>query len=435
MSSFVIGLLGIGLLFILFFLLRVPIGFSMGIAGFVGYAYLVNMGAGLSMLGMVPYSTAASYELSVIPLFVLMGYFAFYSGSSGEFYDAAYKWLGKLPGSLAMASTATAAAFSSICGSSPATAATVGAVALPEMKRYHYEPGFAAGAIAAGGTLGIMIPPSIILMIYGLLTEQSIGKLFVAGVVPGLLLALLYILTIYIVVKANPQKAPPAPGNFTIREKMISLKGTWTFLTLFLLVMVGIYTGIFTPTEAAAIGAFGAFLLAVVRKRLTLKDFGSALVDSLVMTGMIFAILIGAWLFGYFLSVTRIPMQLAGMVRGLPAAPIVIMCVVFLILLILGCFLDSMSVVILTTPIFFPVVVALGFDPIWFGVMIVLLVEMGLITPPVGANVFVIAGVAKDVPMYNIFRGIFPFLIADIVCAIMLIAFPKIALFLPMSMK
>jgi C4-dicarboxylate transporter DctM subunit len=433
MSSMIVGLLAIGLLFILF-LCRIPIGFSMAIAGFVGYAYLVNVNAALSLLGMVPCSTAASYELSVIPLFVLMGYFAFYSGSSGEFYDAAYKWLGKLPGSLAMASTATAAGFASICGSSPATAATVGAVALPEMKRYNYEPGFAAGSIAAGGTLGIMIPPSIIFIIYGLLTEQSIGKLFIAGIFPGLLLTALYMLTIYILVRRNPQTAPAAPSNFSFREKAIALKGTWTFLVLFLLVMVGIYTGIFTPTEAAAAGAFGAFIIAVVRKRLSRQNFVAAVVESVVITGMIFAILIGAWLFCYFLAITRIPMELAGLVAGLPVPNLVIMGAILLILLMLGCFMDSISVVILTMPIFFPVVVALGFNPIWFGVIVVLLVEMGLITPPVGPNVFIIAGVAKDVPMYSIFRGIAPFLIADIVCAVILVAFPKIALFLPMTM-
>lgn len=434
MTPLEIGLLGIGLLFVLFFILRVPIGFAMAIAGFVGYAYMVNLNGALSMLGMVPYSTAASYELSVIPLFILMGYFAFHSGSSGEFYDAAYKWFGRLPGSLAIASTVTAAAFASVCGSSPATAATIGAVALPEMKRYGYEPGFAAGSIAAGGTLGIMIPPSIILILYGILTEQSIGALFMAGIVPGLLLMVLYMATIYIIVKIDPGKAHHAPGNVSFRDKIRSLKGTWTFLVLFLLVMVGIYTGIVTPTEAAAIGAFGAFLLAVIRRRLSRRDFLVAIVETVVMTGMIFAILIGAWLFGYFLSVTRIPTELAGMVGRLEASPTLVICVILFVLMVLGTFLDSMSVVILTTPILFPVVVALGFDPIWFGVMIVLTVEMGLITPPVGGNVFVIAGVAKDVPMYSIFRGIFPFLIADIVCAVLLVALPQIATFLPMSM-
>jgi C4-dicarboxylate transporter DctM subunit len=433
MSPMIVGLLAIVLLFILF-LCRIPIGFSMAIAGFVGYAYLVNVPAAFSMLGRVPYSTAASYELSVIPLFVLMGYFAFYSGSSGEFYDAAYKWLGKLPGSLAMASTATAAGFASICGSSPATAATVGAVALPEMKKYSYEPGFSAGSIAAGGTLGIMIPPSIIFIIYGLLTEQSIGKLFIAGILPGLLLTALYMLTIYILVRRNPQIAPAAPSDFSFREKAIALKDTWTFLVLFLLVMVGIYTGIFTPTEAGAAGAFGAFIIAVARRRLSRQNFVAAVVESVVITGMIFAILIGAWLFCYFLAITRIPMELAGLVAGLPVPNLVIMGAILLILLILGCFMDSISVVILTMPIFFPLVVAMGFNPIWFGVVVVLLVEMGLITPPVGPNVFIIAGVAKDVPMYTIFRGIAPFLIADIVCAAILVAFPKITLFLPMTM-
>ena len=435
MSPLIVGLLGVVLLFVLLFLFRVPIGFSMAISGFVGYAYLVSLDGALSMLGMVPYSTAASYELSVIPLFVLMGYLAFHSGSSSEFYDAAYKWLGRFPGSLAMASTITAAAFASVCGSSAATAATIGAVALPEMKKYDYEPGFAAGSIAAGGTLGIMIPPSIILLIYGLLTEQSIGQLFMAGVVPGFLLILLYLLTIFFIVKLNPKKAPPAPGNFTLREKIRSLKGTWTFVALFLLVMVGIYTGLFTPTEAAAIGAAGALLLAVIRRRITARDFLTAVVSTIMMTGMIFAILIGAWLFGYFLSITGIPTQLAGIAGEYFASPTMVIIAVIIVLLILGCFLDSMSVVILTTPIFFPVIVATGFDPIWFGVIIVLTVEMGLITPPVGANVFVIAGTAKDVPIYAIFRGIMPFLFANVVCMILLVLLPQIATFLPMTMQ
>ncbi len=434
MSPLIIGLLGIGLLFILF-LCRIPIGFAMGIVGFVGFAYLVNVDSALSMLGIVPFSTAASYELSVIPLFVLMGYFVFYSGSSSELYDAAYKWLGKLPGSLAMASIVTAAGFSAICGSSPATAATVGTVALPEMKRHGYEPGLAAGAVAAGGTLGIMIPPSVILIIYGILTQQSISKLFIAGIFPGLLLTALFMLTIYILVQRNPKIAPPTPSSFSFREKVIALKSVWAFLALFLLVIVGIYTGIFTPTEAAAVGASGAFLLAVIRRRLSRQSFVAALVGSVVITGMIFAILIGAWLFSCFLSVTRIPMEVAGLVVGLPVPNLAIMGTLLLILLILGCFMDSMSVVILTMPIFFPMVVALGFDPIWFGIIVVLLVEMGLITPPVGPNVFIISGIAKDVPMYTIFRGIVPFLIACIVCAVILVAFPQIALFLPSLMK
>jgi C4-dicarboxylate transporter DctM subunit len=435
MSPLLIGLLGIALFLLLLFVFRVPIGFSMAIAGFVGYACKVNVDGALSLLGMVPYSTAASYELCVIPLFVLMGYFAFHSGTSAEFFDAAFKWLGKLPGSLAIAATATAAAFASVCGSSPATAATVGAVALPEMKRYNYEPGFAAGSIAAGGTLGIMIPPSIIFVIYGLLTEQSIGQLFVAGVLPGIVLMLLYMLTIYIVVKVDPSKVQSVSADFSFREKIVSLKGTWTFLTLFLVVMVGIYSGIFTPTEAAAIGAFGAFLLAAIRRRLTRKGFIGALVETVMMTGMIFGIFIGAWLFGYFLSVTRLPMELAGLVKGLQVSPSAVMAFIILILLILGCFLDAMSMVILTTPILFPIVTAIGFDPIWFGVMTVLTVEMGLITPPVGGNVFIIAGIARDVPLLTIFRGIVPFLIADLVLAVLLIIFPQMATFLPATMR
>ncbi len=432
MSPLLVGLIGIIVLLILF-ILRVPIGFSMGIVAFAGYAYLVNLKGALSLLGVIPYSTAASYELSVIPLFVLVGYFFLYSGSSRDFYDAAYKWIGKLPGSLAMASIATCAAFASICGSSPATAATVGAVAIPEMRRYNYNAALACGACAAGGTLGIMIPPSIIFIIYGILCEQSIGALFLAGIFPGLVLAGLYMLTIYIMARFTPHSAPPGP-SFSFKEKVASLKGVWSFMIVFLIIMVGIYGGFFTATEAAAIGCASAIVITAATRKLNWSGFLNALREGVKVTGMIYGILIGAFIFNNFMAVSKIPMELAGMVSGLQVPSMVIIILILIILMVLGCFMDSMTIVILTMPIFFPVVSELGFNPILFGVLVVLLVELGLMTPPVGGNVYIISGIVPDVPLFTIFRGVYPFIGAALVGAAILLAFPQIALFLPQTM-
>lgn len=422
------GYIGMGLLVTLIFL-GIPIGFVMGFIGFAGMSYLTSLSGGMGLLSNVPYATTSSYTFCVVPLFILMGSFAFYTGLSRDMYGTVNKWLGFLPGGLAMATIGGCAGFAAICGSSLATAATMGTVSLPEMRRYKYDMALATGCLAAGGSIGILIPPSVVLLIYGILTNLSISDLFIAGILPGLSQALFYLVTVYMICRRDPLKGPPGE-KFTFREKLVSLKDTWGILVLFLLVIGGLYLGVFTPTEAAAIGAFGAFILTIVKRKLTWTLLKNSLGDSGSTTAMIFMILIGAMLLGYFLAVTRVPFQLSDFVASLPVNRYVILCLIMVIYLILGCFMDSLSIVLLTVPIFFPVIQSLNFNPIWFGVLITRVSEMGLITPPVGMNVFVIRGVAKDVPMHTIFRGILPFLMADFVHLALLIALPQLSLIL-----
>jgi len=432
-SPIIAGVFGICLLIVLLFS-GMPISIVMALVGFLGMAYLIGVDPGLTSIGASPYNTASSYSLSVIPLFVLMGAFCFHSGLSRDLYHTVYRWLGYLPGGLAMATVGACAGFAAVSGSSVATVATMGTVALPEMQRYKYDSALATGCIAAGGSIGILIPPSVILVIYGILTEQSIGKLFLAGFIPGVLEALFYMITIYIICKRSPLAGPRGErSNFV--EKLVSLKGTWGVLVLFVLVIGGIYMGVFTPTEAAGVGAFGAFLFALSKRQLTWKRFTDSLLETGKTTAMALLILIGAVILGYFLAVTRLPFVLSDYVATLPVNRYIILGIIILVYLFLGAIMSAMAMIVLTVPIFFPVVVALGFDPIWFGIIIVRVVEMGQITPPVGINVFVMKGVAKTVPLYTIFRGIIPFLIADIFHVALLIAVPQIALFLPNLMK
>jgi len=390
----------------------------------------VGIGPALGLLKTVPYSTFASQSLSVIPLFILMGSFAFSAGISKDLYEAVYKWLGHFRGGLAMATVGACACFASISGSSMATAATMGTVALPEMEKYKYDPALATGAVAAGGSMGILIPPSVILIIYGIITEQSIGKLFLAGFVPGVMEALFYMIVIAILTRFNPDLGPRGPKTSS-REKLAALGRTWEVFVLFLVVIGGIYLGVFTPTEAAGIGAFGAFLFALFKKRLTWEIFKRSLSDTVKTSVMVFAIVLGAMLLGYFLTVTRIPFDLAGLVGNLPLNRYFILALILIVFLALGCVIDTMAIVLLTVPIFYPLIMQLGFNPIWFGILVVRTTEMGLITPPVGLNVFVIKGVAKDVPIGTIFRGIFPFLLADLCQVALLVAFPQITLLIP----
>jgi tripartite ATP-independent transporter DctM subunit len=433
MTPFTVGLLGIGVLFLLL-ASGIPVGFAMGLVGFLGFGYLTTVNASLSIMGIVPYSTCAAYDMSVLPLFILMGQFALHGRLTGNLYSAGHKWLGHLPGGLAMATIGASAGFAAISGSTVASSATMAEVALPEMKRYKYAPSLAAGCVAAGGGLGILIPPSGILIIYGILAEESIGKLFAAGVIPGVILSALHMLTIYILVKTNPRLAPATP-RASWREKIIALKDTWQVLLLFAVVMGGIWTGAFTVTEAAAIGAIGALFLALANRGLTWRNLGPSLKQTTQTTAMIFTIIIGAMLFGYFLSVTRLPMELADWIVGLGLSRYIVLTIIIVTFIVLGCVMDSLAMVLLTMPIFLPVVGSLGFNTIWFGVIVILVVEMGVITPPVGMNVYVISGVARDIPLEVIFRGIFPFLISDIVCTAILIVFPQIALFLPSLLK
>ena len=433
MSPFSVGLLGIGVLF-LFLASGIPVAFAMGLVGFLGFGYLTTVNASLSIMGIVPYSTSAAYDISVLPLFLLMGQFALHGRLTGNLFSAGHKWFGQLPGGLAIATIGASAGFAAISGSTVASSATMAEVALPEMKKYKYAPSLAAGCVAAGGGLGILIPPSGILIIYGILAEESIGKLFAAGIIPGLILAALHTLTIYIVVKVNPRLAPAVP-KASWKEKIIALKGTWHVLLLFGVVMGGIWTGVFTVTEAAAIGALGALFLALANRGINRRNLGVCLKHTAQTTAMIFAIIIGAMLFGYFLSVTRLPMELATWIVGLGLSRYIVLIIIVFTFLLLGCVMDSLAMVLLTMPIFLPVITALGFDIIWFGIMVILVVEMGVITPPVGMNVYVIAGIARDIPLEVIFKGIFPFLGSIIVCTAILIAFPQVALFLPALLK
>ena len=433
MSPLIIGLIGF-IVLLLLLILRMPIAVAMGVLGVVGMGYVAGWDAGLNLLRTVPYAAVSNYGFSVVPLFILMGNFCFHAGVSRDLYYTVYKWLGQFRGGLAMATVGACAGFAAVSGSSLATAATMGTVALPEMKKYKYDPALATGAITAGGTLGILIPPSVVLVVYGILTEVSIGKLFLAGFIPGVLEAAFYIVTIYIICKRSPLLGP-AGARTGLKEKVVALKDTWMILVLFLVVIGGIYMGVFSPTEAAGVGAFGALVLTLSRRRLSSQGFTSSLLETVKTTAMIFTILIGALLFGYFLAVTRIPFELASMASELAVNRYIILGAVVAVYIFLGCLMIPMAMIILTIPIVFPLIIALGFDPIWFGVITVRIFEIAQITPPVGMNVFIIKGVAKDIPMGTIYRGIVPFLVADICHLTLLVVFPQLALFLPSLMR
>lgn len=434
MNPVVVGI--IGLVLLLFFLaIRMPVGFTMALVGLSGFIFLVSPGGGLSMAARSTWDQFASYHFSVVPLFILMGQFSFFSGISSRLYKSAYNWLGHMRGGLAMATVGACAGFAAICGSSTATVATMGAVALPEMKKFKYDMGLATGSIAAGGSMGILIPPSVILIIYGIMTEQSIGKLFAAGIIPGLLEAFLYIVTISIVCKLNPSLGPRGPRT-PLKEKVAGLwGGTAETLTIFLLVIGGLFIGWFTPTEAAGVGAFAVMGLSIVLRRLNWKGFTDSIYATTNTTAMILIIILGAIIFNKFIAVTRVPFALADWVGGLNLPPLVIMAMIITVYMIGGCFMDSLGLILLTVPIFFPVAVKLGFDPIWFGIIITRISEIGVITPPVGINVYVMKGVAKDVEMVTIFRGIVPFLMADVVSVFLLLFVPQIVLFLPSMIR
>jgi len=434
MSPTIIGIAGL-IIMILMFFTEMPVAFVMGIVGFVGFSTLISPDAGLALLSRNVYETFSNYDLTTIPLFILMGQLGFNSGISKRLYDAAYKFLGSTRGGLAMATVTACTAFGAICGSSPATAATMATVGLPEMKRYNYDDALATGSVASGGGIGMIMPPSVVLIIYGILTEQSIGALFVAGIIPALLVCVLFIITIYIQCRINPELGP-AGENFSWAKKFKALLGLSETLIIFVTVIGGIFIGLFTPTEGAGIGAFAILVLSMVRGQITWAAFVKSLMETLRTSCMVLMLITGAVIFGKFLAVTRIPFEIAGWVSSLDMAPILIMAVIIGIYFIGGCFMDSLAFVTLTVPIFFPVVQALGFDPIWFGLIIVMVTEMGVITPPVGINVYVVYGVAKnvlkeEVPLEKIFKGIFPFLIAVIVGIVLMMIFPQIILVLP----
>lgn len=433
MTPTTIGLIGLAALVVLLFS-RMPVGFIMALVGFVGFAVIVSPDAALNLLAKDTFSTFASYSLTVIPLFVLMGQVAFHAGISSRLFDAAYKFMGHLPGGLAIATIGACAFFASICGSTNATAATMASATLPEMKRYNYKPELATGVVAAGGSLGVLIPPSVIFIVYGILTEQSIGKLFISGIIPGIILTMFFIAAVLIWVTLKPELGPKGP-RFSLREKIMSLSGVSETLIIFVLVMGGLFIGFFTPTEAGAMGAFFTIVIAMIRKQLTWKGFLQALSETTRITCMIMVIVAGATIFGHLLAVSRIPYDIAGWISGFDLPAWVVMSFIIFGYLVGGCFLDALALIMLTVPIFYPVVMNLGFDPIWFGVVIVLVTQMGVITPPVGVNVYVVSGVARDVPLHVIFKGCVPLLIAMVLLVFLLIPFPELATFLPSLVK
>ena len=433
MDPAVIGLICLGLFFVLVFF-GMPIGFSFAIAGFIGFIALRNLDQALKLLGLIPYSWASGFMLVVIPLFVLMGQFAYHSGISGDLYAAGYKWVGKKPGGLALATQLACTGFAACTGSSLASAATMGIVAIPEMKKYQYSPKLSTACVAAGGTLGILIPPSIIFIIYGLITETSIGRLFIAGIIPGVLLSLFFLVLIYLMCLRNPKLGPKGP-DFTWKEKLKSLWGVWGMLVLFVLVIGGIYFGIFTPTEAGAVGASGAMLITVIRRRLTWNNLITTLKGTVQTTAMIFMIVIGAQIFNTFLALSGVPGTISEWIANLALSPHAILVLILLIYIPLGMVMDALPMILLTLPTLFPVVVDLGFHPIHFGVLVVLMCELANISPPMGMNLYIVKGVAKEVPLEQIVAGIIPFAVLMLVFIAILVTFPQISLYLPGLMK
>jgi tripartite ATP-independent transporter DctM subunit len=427
------GVVGI-VVMIALFMTRMPVPYVMTLVGFVGFSLLINWSAGLSLLSRSFYETFSSYSLSTIPLFILMGQLAYNSGVSRRLYDTAYRFLGGVRGGLAMATVSACTAFGAVCGSSPATAATMATVAIPEMKRYGYADSLVTGAVASGGGLGMIMPPSVVLIIYGVLTEQSIGELFVSGVLPAALLTVLFILAVAVQCRLNANLGPKGE-TFTWAERMKSLAGLSDTLAVFILVIGGMFFGFFTPTEAASVGVLGVLVLSLVRRRLTWRAFVNSLYETLRTSCMVLFLVAGAVVFGKFLAVTRIPFNVAGWVAAFDWPAWAILAVIVAIYFIGGCVMDSLALIMLTIPVFYPVVTNLGFDPIWFGVIIVLVTQIGVITPPVGINVYVVYGmcrkIAPEISLESIFKGTLPFLAAIAVGIVLLFIFPQIILLLP----
>ncbi|HXL69391.1 MAG TPA: TRAP transporter permease [Xanthobacteraceae bacterium] len=432
MSTDAVAITGFVVLFALM-LLRVPVGMAMGLVGVSGFAYLSGGGPALKIVGHTTMRTVTDFNYAVIPLFLLMGSFATTSGMSRELFRAANAFIGHLKGGLGIATVAACGGFAAICGSSVATAATFSRVAYPEMRRYGYPQSFATGVIAAGGTLGIMIPPSTVFAVYGLITEQDVGKLFIAGIVPGILAVSMYMATITLIGLIRPDFLPAGPRS-NWPERLAAMRNIWATLLLFAFVIGGLYGGLFTATEAAGAGAGGAFIIGVLRGRLSRADILRSLLETTRTTAAVFTVLIGALLFGYFLTVTQTPQKVTEFLTGLGIGRHGVLAVIMVMYLVLGCLMDALAMIILTVPIVFPVIKQLGFDPIWFGVIIVMTVELGLIHPPVGMNIFVIKSVIEDVKISTIFYGVLPFIITDLIRLVILIAFPIIALWLPSRM-
>lgn len=434
MSAAAVGLLGIVVLLAVLFLLGMPVGIAMAMVGFAGFCHLVSFKAGLHMLSSVFWDTFSKYGLTVIPLFIFMGQIAFYSGVNAKLYNAAYKWVGHIRGGIAMATVLACSAFSAICGSNAATAATMTTVALPQMRKFDYHPKLSTGAIACGSTLGVVIPPSVVLIVIGLSTEQSIARLFYGGVGAGILLTVTLMATVVAVCRRHPDWGPVGPPT-TWRERWHSLGGAFEMLVLFLLVMLGLFFGVFTPTEAGAAGSLLALAIAGFQQRLSWQGFLASVTDTLKISCMVIVIVTGALIFGRFLAVTRIPFDIADWVVGLPIPKVGVMGIIFLIYIIGGAVMDALALLLITIPIFFPVASELGYDPVWFGVTITVVTTLGAVTPPVGATTYVVGGMAGDIPLEDVFRGVAYFLPAYIVCILILMLVPEIVTFLPQLLR
>jgi tripartite ATP-independent transporter DctM subunit len=438
MSPETIGIIGIVALIVLF-MLRIPVGISLLVVGFFGTGLIRGWTIAFNQLGRTPFETAGSYSLSVIPLFILMGMVLSFTGIGRDLFRAVDSWIGHFRGGLAMATVGTAAVFSSICGSLNATTATVARIVLPEMDKYKYKPSLSTSCVAAGGTLGSLIPPSVILVLYGIMTREPIGKLLIAGIVPGIVQMLLFMLTIYILIRRDPSLAPARTDKAGFRERFRLLKNIWPFLFIFLVTIGGIYMGVFTATEAAAIGSFASIVTAlvygIVKKQIELKTLKESFNQTVWLTAYIFLILMGANVFSQFLSISRIPVKLTAYVSSLELNPFVILSLILLALFILGCFVEGLSLMVLTLPITYPIVTEMGFSGIWFGVIMVLAINIGSLTPPLGISVYDVKGVAKDVPIQTIFRGVMPMVAAMVLCVALLTVVPDLVTILPDMMR
>ncbi|SDI36903.1 TRAP transporter large permease [Propionivibrio dicarboxylicus] len=429
MEPVTLGVLGLGLMIVLI-VMGVHIGISMAVVGFLGMAAITGMDAALGMLQTTPYSTVANYGLSVIVLFVLMGQLAYHSGLSYDLYKASFTWLGHLPGGLAMSTVVACTGIGALCGSTTATTATMGIVALPEMKRFGYQGGFAAATVACAGTLGTMVPPSVLLMLYGVMCSLSIGKLFSAVVIPGLTLLLLYLLVAYLVVLRNPELGPRGP-KCSWKERFESLYHVKDLLFLIVLVIGGMLGGFFTVNEGGAVGVLGALVVAGFRRSLSFAMLKQALLDTGKTSAMIFMVITGAMIFGYFLAISRLPGEMAQFFAELPFHRNIVMFGIILLYIFLGALMDELAMLLLTIPIFFPVVAALQFNPYWFGVLLVLVMASGMICPPVGINCFIIAGIDKSIPITQIYKAIWPYWGAIVVMLFLMFLIPDLALWLP----
>jgi len=430
MDLVLIGIIGIIILLLALFFLGMPVGFAMAVVGFFGFTYVVSFKAALNMVSTDLWITFSKYGLTVIPLFVFMGYLAFNAGIAERLYRAAYKWVGHWPGGLAIATIGADELFAAICGSNTATAATMGAIALPQMKKYDYDTRLSSGTVVTGGTLGTVMPPSVVIIVIGLQTEQSIARLFLGGILPAILLGMLFVLTILLLCRLNPTFGPPGPKT-SFTEKVKSLTGVIEAVAIFVLVIGGLFIGFFTPTEAGAVGALCTFIVALAARRLTWSGLRDAILETLKISCMVFVLVTGAIIFGRFLAVTRIPFLVADFAASLPVSPYVILAFVLMVYLIGGCVMDALGFLVLTIPIFFPLGMALGFDPIWYSIILTMVTTLGAITPPVGVNIYVVKALAPEIGLGTIFKSVSFFLLACIVSMIILIVFPQIVLLIP----